>query len=84
MRSAAFLLLTFAAFDWPVPWLDRVGAALLGGGFLALGAGVATFTRRARSLPVPAKRVQLPNSGDEGLEPEALARVLAFGHLADE
>ena len=38
-RLTAFSLFVCAAFAWSLPWLDRVGTAALGFGFLALTVG---------------------------------------------
>lgn len=58
MRYLAFLVLTWAAFDWPAFVLDRAGVALGGVGLLAL----ALPARRVRVLaePFPAGDVADP------------------------
>ena len=76
MRFLSFALFTTAAFDWPLPWLDRAGAAALGVGFLALTVGAASQTSR-RSLPFgfPTKTVAV---SDEAIESAAsLAQRIA-------
>ena len=50
MRLLAFALLAVAAFDWPLPWLDRLGAAALGLAFGVLAVG-AEFPPVRRALP---------------------------------
>jgi len=50
VRFLAFPLFAFAAFDWPLPWLDRLGTAALGLAFLALAVGSQTSSLR-RALP---------------------------------
>jgi len=77
-RPVAFALLAFAAFDWPVPWLDRAGAALLGFAFLALSVGASSGgLRRALPFGVPPTTVAV---ADEAVE-EALSvaqRIAAY------
>lgn len=74
MRGLAGIVLALAAFDGPVPFLDRTGAALVG---LALWAiadplGGPRFKRPAK-MSLPPKRVELGEpfrfSRDEELEP---------------
>ena len=50
MRLLAFTFLVCAAFDWPLPWLDRAGTAALGFAFLALASspGASRLLRPAR------------------------------------
>ena len=76
MRFLAFTLLAFAAFDWPLPWLDRLGAAALGLGFLALTVGAArTEARRSLPFAFPTKTVAV---SDEAVESAAsLAQRIA-------
>ena len=77
-RPLAFTLLTFAAFDWPMPWLDRVGTAALGFAFLALAVSPGGFplARRAR-MTFPPKTVQLGDEPDDLLA-DVLVRIEPF------
>lgn len=65
MRSLAFGFLLTAAFDWPLPWLDRAGTALVGVAFLGLAVmpGGWLRARRAR-MSLPPKQVTLPDATD--------------------
>lgn len=66
MRLLAFTLLGLAAFDWPIPPLDRVGTAVLG---LAVWALVNPIGRsRVRGpamMNLPPKRVAVPDPVEE-------------------
>ena len=82
-RLAGFTLLAVAAFDWPLPWLDRAGVVLLGLSFLALALspGGSLLARPAR-MTLPPKRVELPEpDGDE--VGDLFERIAAYD-LADE
>jgi len=48
-RPLAFGLLAVAAFDWPMPWLDRGGTALLGAACVVLLVG--RVRRASPALP---------------------------------
>jgi hypothetical protein len=66
VRLLAFSLLLTAAFDWPMPWLDRLGVAAAGLACLALAiAPAAPRLRRARPFPIPAKRVAVADAPTE-------------------
>ena len=53
-RLSAFVLFTWAAFDWPTPGMDRAGVAALGAAFLAWSVGgVMPSIRGARSAVAP-------------------------------
>jgi hypothetical protein len=76
VRLLSFALLLTAAFDWPVPWLDRLGVAAAGLACLALAIAPATpRIRRARRFAVPPKRVALSDELDE--QASVLAERLA-------
>lgn len=65
-RVLAFTLLALAAFDWPAPWLDRLGTAALGLAFLSLSVGATSGSlRRALPFGVPTKTVAV---ADETIE----------------
>lgn len=62
MRLLAFILLTWAAFDWPMPLVDRAGLAAAGVACLALAlparsewGDLARFRRRRDAAPEPAE-----------------------------
>ena len=80
MRFLSFSLLAFAAFDWPLPWLDRLGAAALGVAFLALAVGAA-FSPSRRSLPfaIPTKTAAV---ADGPTSRELLEALQAAGYKA--
>jgi hypothetical protein len=52
MRFLAASLFLSAAFDWPVPWVDRAGVAALGLFCLALTVGAALPGRRSAHPPL--------------------------------
>ncbi len=60
MRFLAFSLFATAAFDWPLPWLDRAGTSALGFAFLALALAPGGLSRsRPARMTFPPKRVEL-------------------------
>lgn len=60
MRALAFTLLIVAAFDWPLPWLDRAGTAALGFAFLALAVSPGGLGRfRPARMNLPPKRTEV-------------------------
>jgi len=82
VRLVAFSLFATAAFDWPLPWLDRAGAAALGFAFLALALAPGGFplTRRAQ-MNLPPKRGTLPDEDEDAIE-DVLDRLRVYG-MAD-
>lgn len=77
-RFLAFALLVAAAFDWPLPWLDRPGTAALGLGFLALGVGAAsTGVRRALPFRVSPKMVDVADAPADELS-SLVERIAAY------
>lgn len=81
-RFLSFTLLALAAFDWPAPWLDRLGTAALGLAFLSLAVGAARSPSR-RSLPfgIPTTTDAV---ADEAIESAAsLAQRIAAYDVSD-
>lgn len=72
MRSLALALLVVAAFDWPLPWLDRAGVALLGLGLLVLVGVPASRRPRVRLFGA-----RMPASLDGATSVEPVTRDLA-------
>jgi hypothetical protein len=78
MRFLSFTLLTTAAFDWPLPWLDRAGTALLGLAFLALAVSLGGFrVARPARMALPPKAATLLDEEDT-LISDVLARIGAY------
>ncbi len=78
MRLLTFSLFATAAFDWPLPWLDRAGTAALGFAFLALALAPGGLLRpRPARTNLPSEGEQLGESDDEDVG-ELLARVRPY------
>lgn len=85
MRFLAFTLFATAAFDWPLPWLDRAGTAALGLAFLTL-AVVPDGLLRARParMNLPPKRAPLPDSSLTEAADDMLEQILAHSNPRDD
>ncbi len=82
MRFLTFSLFATAAFDWPLPWLDRAGTAALGFAFLALALAPGGLLRpRPARMNLPPKRGTLP-AEDGDVIGDVLERVALY--LAQE
>lgn len=78
MRVLAFALFSLAAFDWPLPFLDRVGTAALGLAFLALALPAGGGLRRPARMTIPPKRVQVRDDLADELDGDVLARIAPY------
>jgi len=82
MRFFAFTLITLAAFDWPLPWLDRAGTALFGFALLSLTVG-RLYPSRRPTLPfsVPTTRTVVADEAARG-DGDLAARLAPY--IGDE
>lgn len=70
-RLLAFSFLVCAAFDFDLPWLDRVGAAALGIAFLAYATPRPRQSLLRRAIGGAAGAIQMPTA-DAGKTPPSL------------
>lgn len=79
MRVVAFILLAWAALDGPAPFLDRVGLAALGLGFLALAlpSRPGRIRRPAFLQPDPTTH-ELDDLGDDDELDDLATRIGAY------
>lgn len=83
MRLAALSLLACAAFSWPLPWLDRPGAAFLGLGLWAVASPLGgPRVRRPAAMNLPSPR-RAPLGADAVTLSEAAQRVAGLDLAGD-
>lgn len=82
MQVLAFSVFVWAAFDWPAPWLDRVGLAALGLGLLALALSAPPIAvRRPAFLSPDPRTVELDDPDEDELDdlPTRVGRYTSTG-----